>query len=105
MKTNSMAAALLAAFLLAVPSAHAQHEHHPPAEPQTPPAEPQDEHAGHDMQGMEGMEGMDHMDHDMAGHGMHSLFGSYPMTREASGTSWQPDSAPHGGLHRMAGDW
>jgi hypothetical protein len=115
MKTNSTAAAVLAAFLLAVAPAQAQHEHHPPAEPQTPPAEPQDEHAGHDMDGMEGMdhsghdmqgmEGMDHMDHGMAGHGMHSMFGPYPMTREASGTAWQPDSAPHGGLHRMAGDW
>jgi hypothetical protein len=109
MKTNSTAAAVLAAFLLAVAPTYAQHEHHPPqtppAEPQSPPAEPQDEHAGHDMQGMEGMEGMEGMDHGMAGHGMHSMFGPYPMTREASGTAWQPDSAPHGGLHRMAGDW
>ena len=27
------------------------------------------------------------------------------MTREATGTSWQPDSTPHEGLHVMSGDW
>src|SRR5258706_3054383 len=42
--------------------------------------------------------GMDHM-------AMNGMYGSYPMTREASGTSWQPDSSPHEGFHRMAGDW
>ena len=31
--------------------------------------------------------------------------GSYPRTREASGTAWQPDSSPHGGVHVEAGDW
>jgi hypothetical protein len=36
---------------------------------------------------------------------MNGLYGSYPMSREASGTSWQPDSTPHDGLHRMAGPW
>lgn len=105
MKTNSTAAAVLAAFLLAVAPAYAQHEHHQQTPSAEPPAEPKDEHAGHDMQGMENMEGMDHTGHDMAGHSMHSMFGSYPMTREASGTAWQPESAPHGGLHRMVGDW
>jgi hypothetical protein len=55
------------------------------------------------MPGMEGMEGMDHSAHSM--HEMHALLGTYPMTREASGTSWQPDSAPHEGLHQMAGPW
>jgi hypothetical protein len=27
------------------------------------------------------------------------------MTRDASGTSWQPDSTPHEGIHLMSGDW
>ena len=27
------------------------------------------------------------------------------MVREASGTSWQPDSTPSEGVHLMAGDW
>jgi hypothetical protein len=46
------------------------------------------------------------MDHEHMGH-MHmtGMYGSYPMTREASGTSWQPDSSRHEGLHVMAGDW
>ncbi len=33
------------------------------------------------------------------------LLGSYPATRDASGTSWQPDAAAHEGIHVMAGDW
>ena len=43
---------------------------------------------------------MSHMSMDMSG-----ALGSYSMTREASGTSWQPDSAAHAGLHVMQGDW
>jgi hypothetical protein len=31
--------------------------------------------------------------------------GSYPMTREASGTSWQPEISEHRGIHLMAGGW
>jgi len=36
---------------------------------------------------------------------MHGLLGGYGMSREASGTSWQPDAAPHSGIHLMADDW
>jgi hypothetical protein len=36
---------------------------------------------------------------------MTGMYGQYPMTREASGTSWQPESTPHEGLHVMGGDW
>ena len=36
---------------------------------------------------------------------MTGALGSYSMTREASGTSWQPDSSAHGGVHLMEGDW
>jgi hypothetical protein len=36
---------------------------------------------------------------------MNALYGSYPMAREASGTSWQPDSSPHEGLNFMKDDW
>lgn len=32
-------------------------------------------------------------------------FGSYPMTRESSGTAWQPDSSGHVGVMRMSGEW
>src|SRR5215470_9949547 len=57
---------------------------------------------GHDMSHMTGMAGMDmgEMDHAMKG-----LFGGYAMTREASGTSWQPEASPHEGVHLMRGDW
>jgi hypothetical protein len=43
----------------------------------------------------------------MAGmsHAMTGALGAYPMSREASGTAWQPDSAIHGGVHGAVGDW
>src|ERR1700687_937384 len=58
----------------------------------------------HDMSGMD-MNGTDmqHEGHDPMS--MRGFYGPYPMTREASGTSWQPDSSRHEGLHVMAGDW
>ena len=57
-----------------------------------------------------------HMDHSKMDHGsmdmpmpmsggMTGALGSYAMTREASGTSWQPDASTHDGLHEMSGDW
>ncbi len=49
-----------------------------------------DPHAGHEHQGMEGMPGM---------------FGPYDMSREASGTSWQPEAGPIHGTHVMNGPW
>jgi hypothetical protein len=36
---------------------------------------------------------------------MTGALGAYPMSREASGTAWQPDASRHGGLHKPAGDW
>lgn len=33
------------------------------------------------------------------------VLGPYPMNRDASGTSWQPDASTHGGLHATAGPW
>src|SRR5438477_2146917 len=64
----------------------------------------------HPMPGMGNMPGMDHehMGHGME-HGDHmamsGMYGPYPMTREASGTAWQPDRALHRGLHEMKGPW
>jgi hypothetical protein len=40
---------------------------------------------------------------DMAS--MPAALGSYTMAREASGTSWQPDTSPEQAIHVMAGDW
>ena len=36
---------------------------------------------------------------------MRGTLGHYPMSRDASGTGWQPDDAAHGGIHAQAGDW
>jgi hypothetical protein len=77
------------------------------------PGEEKTEDQGED-QGMAGHAMQDHEMHDMQGmaahdmHGMHemkALYGPYGMTREASGTAWQPDSAPHHGFHFTAGPW
>ncbi|MCA1684357.1 MAG: hypothetical protein LC708_04465, partial [Actinobacteria bacterium] len=63
----------------------------PTPQPETQPMvhqghEAQDQDAG---QGEHAMPGMEHggMDHAMTG-----ALGPYPMTREASGTAWQPDT-------------
>ena len=36
---------------------------------------------------------------------MTGLLGPYAMTRESSGTSWQPEATPMDGLHLMQDDW
>ena len=41
----------------------------------------------------------------MAAMPMNGAFGQYSMAREASGTAWEPDSTPDGGLHFMLGQW
>ena len=57
---------------------------------------------GMDMGGMDqDMAGMD-MSHPMT---MHGLLGGYGMSREASGTSWQPQAAPHDAIHLTLDDW
>ena len=38
-------------------------------------------------------------------HGMPAMYGPYPQSREASGTSWQPDAAPHQAIHAVFGEW
>jgi hypothetical protein len=37
--------------------------------------------------------------------GMAGLYGPYELTREGSGTAWQPDSTPMSGLHGARGAW
>jgi hypothetical protein len=60
------------------------------------------------MSDMPGMPGMHHGT-EAEETGMTMLmpgqFGPYSMVREASGTSWQPDSTPSEGVHLMADDW
>lgn len=36
---------------------------------------------------------------------MHGMYGLYPMTRDASGTSWEPDSSPELGINWMKDNW
>ena len=54
--------------------------------------------------GMGDMSGMDMSGMDMS-MPMTGALGPYPMTRDASGTSWQPDLAAHQGVSAMAGSW
>lgn len=75
-KFNSEIIAFVAVIFLSSQQIFAQHEH--PMIPSRP-----------EMESME----------------MNGMYGQYPMSREASGTSWQPDSTPQEGRHFMLGDW
>jgi hypothetical protein len=79
MKTT-LKAAVAAWALLGAAAAHAQHDMHDMQMPMPAP----DEHRGMAMTG---------------------ALGVYPMSREASGTAWQPDLTAHGGIHIMTGNW
>ena len=37
--------------------------------------------------------------------GANGALGDYPMQRDGSGTSWQPNSSPHEGIHGSFGQW
>lgn len=86
------------------PAAHGAHEQHgdgPAAMPDMP-GMPGDVSGKPGMAGdMPGMAG-----HSMQGmHAIAALLGPYSMTRESSGTSWQPESSPHEGLFTQHGPW
>jgi len=97
MKTISESICAVAATLfIAVhpPGAHAAEEHEHSAE----------EHSKHSpapipYEDLEGSREASPM-HEMA-----AMYGPYPASREASGTSWQPDAAPSGGIHAQLGEW
>ncbi|MDX2238252.1 MAG: hypothetical protein NW203_11885 [Hyphomonadaceae bacterium] len=42
---------------------------------------------------------------DHGGHGLVGALGPYAMSREASGTSWQPDASAHDGVHGEVAGW
>jgi hypothetical protein len=113
----ALTAALASAALISPAAAqHADHPQHAPAPvpapapapapvPVPPPAPPaQEDHSKHGVPAAAA-------DDDMAGFApsaqriMTGALGPYAMSREASGTSWQPDSSLHGGLHRSEGRW
>ena len=100
--------ALIASAILFAPSAMAQttdHSQHAGHAAEQPPSETKTEdHSAH--------AGMDHsqMDHSamhggQSGHATGGVLGSYPMSRDASGTSWSPDAAPHALSGGAFGDW
>lgn len=77
---------------------------HPGTAPTEPAAPTPMDHSqmDHSQMGQMAMPVDEHAKHAMA---MTGALGSYPMQREASGTSWQPDASEHEGLHVMSGDW
>lgn len=91
----------LLAFTAPATAQDHNHDHHAA----TPvPADP---HAGHSMTAatQEGADANEHAGHDMASMPMTGALGPWPMSREASGTSWQPDQSEHAGIHTTVGDW
>ncbi len=59
-------------------------------------------YAANDAMPMDDQHQMSIEGHSMS---MQGMFGPYSMMREASGTSWQPDSSPHSGIMGMSGAW
>jgi hypothetical protein len=107
---SSVYLAVSALALATLPTAaFAQHQHMPgmqmpaqtPQAQQKPaPAEPMPmDHSQMDHSTM-AMPAMAHSSHAMTG-----ALGPYPMTRESSGTAWQPDASEHLGVMTMSGDW
>lgn len=65
-------------------------------------AEPHESMDGRSSMGAMDSKGEQGMSHDMM---MRSQFGPYAMTREGSGTSWQPEATPMAGLMKQSGEW
>jgi hypothetical protein len=111
-------AAASAIALVCLPGAAlAQHQHGPvmtmppdkpkaetrPQEPKT--SAPDHSQMDHSQMGHPQMSRMSMPEGEHAGHTMPAALGPYPMTRDSSGTAWQPDSSEHLGLMSMSGDW
>ncbi len=90
-----------AAVAFATPSLaqdHSAHDEHS--------AMPHGAHEAHDAQDQTETAPDPHAGHAKTADGaMTGALGPYPMTREASGTGWQPDASHHGGIHLRSGDW
>ncbi len=78
-----MRTALLIIFLLALPGSAVAQAHQHPHGSAPAPAQPTDSAAGPEQPSVRGI----------------------PMTRNASGTAWQPDVSPHPALHWEAAGW
>jgi hypothetical protein len=88
---------------------HGEHQSHPqpqpaqeepkqPEAPQAPAAAP--EHAEHAPE--QAVAASPHASGEH--HAQTGALGSYPMTRESSGTAWQPDTFEHMGVMGQSGD-
>ncbi|HXS40805.1 MAG TPA: hypothetical protein VN766_11520 [Stellaceae bacterium] len=62
-------------------------------------------HSSEEHGSMGGMPGMNMGEDEMGMGPMQGMYGPYLMSREASGTSWQPESTPVEGAQLMAGNW
>jgi hypothetical protein len=101
--------------LTAAAPASAQHQEH--AHHDTPQATEESgvratpegavDHRGHEVGGAVRADAAERSPagHGGSGHAMTGALGPYSMTREASGTAWQPDTSRHGGVTIMAGGW
>jgi hypothetical protein len=85
----------------AEPPAHQQDMDHSQMDHATPQQPTADQlAAGHSTMQHGSMTAGEH-----AGHAMNGALGPYPMQRESSGTSWQPDTSGHMGWMNSSGDW
>ena len=119
MKTKLLTAASAFALCVVAAPAHAQHEHMPgmkmpdtkteaekPTPPDSDPAPMDQSQADHSQMDHSQVQPSVTPGGEHAAHGsMTGAFGSYPMTRESSGTAWQPDTFEHMGLMSASGDW
>ena len=101
-------AIVLAAGLVAAPRHAVAQAPGAPAASASGAAHPHDTSSmpGHDMKGhdMPAAKATTTTDEHARMH-MRSALGPYSMSREGSGTSWQPDATPMTGMHETMGDW
>ena len=100
--------AILVAFALSCPAvaqAQMQMHHHPAPQDTTSHHRAKPAPHQHAMTSHEGMHGMDMGGMGMGAMPMSGMYGPYSMSREASGTAWQPEAARHEGVHLMKGPW
>ncbi len=97
-----LALAVIAALGMTRPALSQTHHHHHMSATPAPDTTAADTTAHMHMHHGAGSTGHHHAGAAME---MGAMYGPYPMTREASGTAWQPDLARHGGIHSMEGPW
>lgn len=105
-----------AAFMLLAAPAYAQHQHgaqpvqqqHRHGPPPAPPQPQTQTQSPHDHRAQQPAQPSGPPPVAVNEHGLGmamSPIGAYPMQRDASGTSWQPDDSDHGGVHLRHGAW